>query len=91
MILVFYSFENLIFQIIPFQYQEGQSTDSLGLTGQETFDILMPNDIRPHQLVDVVASSGVKFQVITRFDTDVDIAYYKNGGILNFMIRQMIN
>jgi aconitate hydratase len=42
------------------------------------------------QKIEVVASSGTKFQVIVRFDTDVDVAYYKNGGILNYMIRRMI-
>ena len=34
--------------------------------------------------------NGSKFEVIVRFDTDVDITYYRNGGILNYMIRKMI-
>jgi aconitate hydratase len=62
----------------------------LGLTGHETFDIMLPDDIHPHQLIEVVVSSGKKFQVITRFDTDVDVAYYKNGGILNCVVRKLI-
>lgn len=78
------------FQIIPFQFLEGQNAETLGLTGQETYDILIPDDIHPHQIVDVVTSSGIKFQVVTRFDTDVDVAYYKNGGILNFVVRNFI-
>lgn len=76
--------------IIPLQYLEGQNAESLGLTGHETFDILMPDNVHPHHKIDIVASSGVKFQAIVRFDTDVDVAYYKNGGILNYMIRKMI-
>lgn len=51
---------------------------------------MIPDDIHPHHIVDVVASSGVNFQVVTRFDTDVDVAYYKNGGILNFVVRKLI-
>lgn len=76
--------------IIPLQYLDGENAESLGLTGTETFDILLPKDVHPHDRIDVVASSGVKFQAIVRFDTDVDVAYYKNGGILNYTIRKMI-
>jgi aconitate hydratase len=81
---------SLHFRIIPLQYLEGENAESIGLTGKETFDILVPDDVHPHDKIDVVASSGIKFQVIVRFDTDVDIAYYRNGGILNYMIRKMI-
>lgn len=76
--------------IIPLQYLDGQNAESLGLTGTETFDIMLPNEVRPHEKIDVTASSGVKFQTIVRFDTDVDVAYFKNGGILNYTIRNMI-
>lgn len=76
--------------IIPLQYLENQNAESLGITGKETFDILLPDDVHPHDKIDIVASSGVKFQAILRFDTDVDIAYFNNGGILNYMIRKMI-
>lgn len=76
--------------VIPLQYLEGQNAESLGLTGFETFDILLPRNVRPQDKIEVVASSGKKFTAIIRFDTDVDIAYYKNGGILNYTIRQMI-
>lgn len=76
--------------IIPLQYLEGQNAESLGLTGFETFDILLPKEIHPHDKIEVVVSSGLKFNTIIRFDTDVDVAYFKNGGILNYTIRQMI-
>lgn len=76
--------------IVPLQYLEGQNAESIGLTGQETFDILLPENVHPHEKIDVLASSGIKFQVIVRFDTDVDVTYFKNGGILNYMIRKMI-
>lgn len=76
--------------IVPLQYLEGQNAESIGLTGQETFDILLPENVHPHEKINVLASSGIKFQVIVRFDTDVDVTYFKNGGILNYMIRKMI-
>ena len=76
--------------IIPLQYLDGQNADSLGLTGQETYSIHIPENVRPQQKVEVQTSTGQKFDVIVRFDTDVDIEYFKNGGILNYMIRKMI-
>ncbi|CAO1339646.1 unnamed protein product [Diamesa tonsa] len=76
--------------IVPLQYLEGENAESLNLTGMETFDIIVPENVKPLEKIDVQVSTGLKFQVIVRFDTDVDIAYYKNGGILNYMIRKMI-
>jgi aconitate hydratase len=76
--------------ICPLQYLPGQTADTLGLTGHETFNIHLPDDVRPLQNIDVTTNTGNKFQVLVRFDTDVEILYYKNGGILNFMIRKMI-
>lgn len=76
--------------IVPLEYLEGQNAESIGLIGDEIYDILLPNKIYPHDKIDVVTSSGIRFQTIVRFDTDVDVAYYKNGGILNYTIRQMI-
>lgn len=77
--------------ICPLQYLPGQSAESLGLTGFETFNVLLPNDVNPGQNIKVETSSGITFEVKVRFDTDVEILYYKNGGILNYMIRKMIS
>lgn len=63
--------------IIPLQYLEGQNAETLGLTGLETYDIILPSDVHALQKIEVVASTGTKFQVIVRFDTDVDVAYFK--------------
>ncbi|XP_031786684.1 cytoplasmic aconitate hydratase [Nasonia vitripennis] len=76
--------------IVPLQYLPGQSTESLGLTGYETFDIDIPQDIQPGQKIRVKTDKGHDFEVIVRFDTEVDLTYYKHGGILNYMIRSMI-
>lgn len=76
--------------IIPFEYIKGQNAETIGLTGKEVFNILIPKDIKPGEIVQVQTDTGVNFSVKTRFDTDVEIAYYNNGGILNYMIRRMI-
>ena len=76
--------------IIPFQFQAGQNADSLGLTGEEQFSIAVPDDLKPGQLIDVHVSNGSTFQVICRFDPEVELTYYRNGGILQYMIRKLI-
>lgn len=77
--------------IVPLQFLEGQSADSLGLTGKEQFTINLPQEIKTQQRVSVQTDSGKNFEVIVRFDTEVDLLYYKHGGILNYMIRKMLN
>uniref|UniRef100_U5EXZ9 Cytoplasmic aconitate hydratase n=1 Tax=Corethrella appendiculata TaxID=1370023 RepID=U5EXZ9_9DIPT len=77
--------------IVPLQYLDGQNADSLGLTGKEQFSIAIPENCKPHERITVNTDSGKKFEVIARFDTEVDLEYFRNGGILNYMIRKMIN
>ncbi|XP_019538773.2 cytoplasmic aconitate hydratase [Aedes albopictus] len=77
--------------IVPLQYLEGQNADSVGLTGKELFSIAFPENLKPHDKITVETDTGIKFQVIVRFDTEVDLEYYRNGGILNYMIRKMIS
>jgi aconitate hydratase len=76
--------------IVPLQYLDGENAETLGLTGKELFTINLPDNVRPHDKITIETDNGIKFQTIVRFDTDVDIAYFKNGGILNYMIRKMI-
>jgi len=76
--------------IIPLQYLEGQNADTLGLTGKEKYTIKIPKDIRPQQQLTVEVDNGNSFQVVVRFDTEVDIAYFRHGGILNYMIRTIL-
>ncbi|XP_053387379.1 cytoplasmic aconitate hydratase-like isoform X2 [Mercenaria mercenaria] len=77
--------------IIPFQYLDGQNASSLGLTGKETVTIDLPQNLQPGQTVDVKLSGDRTFQVKTRFDTEVELVYFRNGGILNYMVRKIIN
>jgi len=76
--------------IIPLQYQAGETADTLGLTGKEQFTINLPQDVTTGQVIDVKVSDGKTFKAIVRFDTDVELNYFKNGGILNYMIRKML-
>lgn len=76
--------------IIPLQYLPGQTAESLGLTGLEKFNIILPNDCQPGQNITVTTDQGKQFEVIVRFDTEVDLTYYQHGGILNYMIRTML-
>lgn len=80
--------------VLPLQFTEGVSWKSLNLDGTETFDILgLSNDIQPGQAVKVVAKrqdgSSFEFEVIVRLDSVVDIEYYRNGGILQTVLRQL--
>ena len=77
--------------IVPLQYFSGENAESHSLTGKEEFTIDIPEDLRPQQEIDVKTSNGKSFKVIARFDTELELTYYKNGGILNYMIRKMIS
>jgi aconitate hydratase len=75
--------------VLPLQFLPGQNRDSLNLTGQETFTIEgLSNDLKPGQKV-LVKADGKPFEAITRLDTPVEIEYYRNGGILQTVLRQL--
>ncbi|MGT2711175.1 aconitate hydratase AcnA [Streptococcus oriscaviae] len=79
--------------VLPLQFMEGQTADSLGLTGFETYDIDLPHNPLVGQLVTVRAYSETgnkEFQAILRFDADADIRYYQNGGILPMVVRKKL-
>lgn len=77
--------------IAPLQFLPEQNAESLGLTGKELYNITIPADCKPGQEITVEAGEGKSFQTIVRFDTEVDLTYYRNGGILNYMIRKMLD
>ncbi|CAH0698346.1 unnamed protein product [Spodoptera exigua] len=76
--------------IIPLQFMEGENAETFGLNGSEIFNIELPENITPGQIISVQVDNGKTFQVKVRFDTEVDLTYFKNGGILNYMIRKML-
>jgi aconitate hydratase len=80
--------------VLPLQYVEGETRESLGLSGEETYTITgLSNDIKPRQLIDVIAllkdGSVKNFKVQLRIDSIVELDYYRNGGILQKVLRDM--
>ncbi len=80
--------------ILPLQYLKGQNRSSLGLTGLGQFDIVIGDDLTPLQEVTIRKTSPtsalVEFRAVCRIDTPVEIEYYRNGGILHTVLRNML-
>lgn len=75
--------------IVPLQFLDGQTAESIGLSGRESYRIDLPATITPRAHTQVHAD-GKTFEVIVRFDTEVELEYYRNGGILQYMLRQLL-
>eukprot|EP01116_Phalansterium_solitarium_P019202 TRINITY_DN52_c0_g1_i1.p2 TRINITY_DN52_c0_g1~~TRINITY_DN52_c0_g1_i1.p2 ORF type:complete len:766 (+),score=384.92 TRINITY_DN52_c0_g1_i1:161-2458(+) len=82
----------VLFGVIPLQFKAGQSADSLGLTGKETFSIDI-TDSKPGQdvVVKVEGGSITEFVTTLRFNTESELTYFRHGGVLNYVIRQKLN
>ncbi|WTI35551.1 aconitate hydratase AcnA [Streptomyces sp. NBC_00589] len=79
--------------VIPLQYPAGQSAESLGLTGEEAFSIAgitELNDGTTPGTVKVTTDTGVEFDAVVRIDTPGEADYYRNGGILQYVLRNLI-
>jgi aconitate hydratase len=80
--------------ILPLEFKAGENRETLGLTGKETFDITGVSALSPRIDIHVTAMSGdssaKQFTVVARVDTPEEVAYYQNGGILTYVLRQMI-
>jgi len=78
--------------VLPLQFKEGESADTLGLDGSETFEILLSDELKARQMVKVEAQKEngetVSFETVCRIDTPVEIDYYRNGGILHYVLRE---
>lgn len=82
--------------VLPLQYKEGESAESLGLNGKESFDFTgIAGDLKPQQEIDAVATNAegeeTKFQVVVRLDSAIEVEYYRNKGILQYVLRQFLN
>jgi aconitate hydratase len=80
--------------VLPLQFKEGENADTLGLTGKETIDVQVDENVKPHDLLKVTATdeNGNKkeFEVVVRFDSEVEIDYYRHGGILQMVLREKL-
>ena len=82
--------------VLPFQFPEGVSDESLGLTGAETFSLLGLSDgIKPGQQVtmEIQSADGGRqtVELTVRIDTDIEIEYYRHGGILQYVLRDILS
>ena len=79
--------------VLPLQFRDGESREALELDGTETFDFELGDDLKPRQAVEVTATktdgSAVRFTALCRIDTPVEIEYYRNGGILHTVLREL--
>lgn len=77
--------------IVPLQFKSGQNADNLGLTGKETFSIdFKEGNLKVGQDIDVTTSTGKKFTAKVRIDTEPELAYIRNGGILHYVLRKLM-
>jgi aconitate hydratase len=80
--------------ILPCQFMNGETRLALGLTGKETYDIEGVSSLTPRKTLTVIAKSSdgteKRFCVLARVDTPEEILYYQNGGILQYVLRQMV-
>lgn len=82
--------------VLPLQFLEGQNADSLGLSGKEIYSITgLANEIKPLKELEVLAKTEkgdeIKFKVIARMDSQIEVEYYRNGGILQYVLRQFLH
>ncbi len=79
--------------ILPLEFMPGDNAGSLGLDGSETYDIDVDDSVRPRQSLTVTArrqdGSETRFQALVRIDTPVEVDYYRNGGILHTVLKEM--
>ncbi|WP_042144642.1 aconitate hydratase AcnA [Paucisalibacillus sp. EB02] len=80
--------------VLPLEFEKGQSAETLGLTGKEAFNLEIGEDVKPHDLVKVTATDEngktTEFKVVVRFDSEVEIDYYRHGGILQMVLRNRL-
>ena len=81
--------------VLPLQFIGNDSVDTLGITGKETYDLKgLEGEIKPQQLATLVIhradGTSQDVTVLLRIDTPIEVDYYKHGGILPFVLRQLL-
>ncbi|XP_060743075.1 iron-responsive element-binding protein 2 isoform X1 [Tachysurus vachellii] len=76
--------------IAPLQFLPGQTAESLGLCGKERFSISIPEQINPQHELTVLTSTGKSFSVVALLENEMDVTFYRHGGILKFEARSML-
>jgi aconitate hydratase len=81
--------------VLPLQFEEGTGAQTLGLDGSETFDVIgLNDDVKPRQKLTlrITRANGAleDVPVILRIDTPIEVEYYRHGGILPFVLRELM-
>lgn len=80
--------------VLPLQFKDGENAETFGLTGKETFTVQVDETVKPRDLVKVTAvfedGTEKSFEVVARFDSEVEIEYYRHGGILPMVLRNKL-
>ena len=80
--------------VLPLQFREGESREALELDGSETFEIALNDELKPRQAVEVTARKAngdeIHFVTTCRIDTPIEVEYYRNGGILHKVLRDLV-
>lgn len=80
--------------VLPLQFKDGENAETLGLSGKESFDVQIDETVRPRDIITVTATDedGNKktFEALVRFDSEVEIDYYRHGGILQMVLRDKL-
>ncbi|SHN17468.1 aconitate hydratase AcnA [Gracilibacillus kekensis] len=80
--------------VLPLQFKDGDSADSLGLNGKETFEVQVDESVKPRDIVPVKATAEdgkvTEFEVVARFESEVEVDYYRHGGILQMVLRNKL-
>ncbi|RFB18954.1 aconitate hydratase AcnA [Bacillus sp. HNG] len=78
--------------VLPLQFKQGENAETLGLTGKEEIEVQIDENVKPRDYVKVTATdeegNKKEFEVLVRFDSEVEIDYYRHGGILQMVLRE---
>uniref|UniRef100_A0A7N8X9U5 Iron-responsive element binding protein 2 n=1 Tax=Mastacembelus armatus TaxID=205130 RepID=A0A7N8X9U5_9TELE len=76
--------------IMPLEFLPGQNADSLELSGKERFTITLPDSLSPREQLTVKTSQGKSFVVTALFDTELDVNFFRHGGLLRYVARTLL-
>ena len=80
--------------VLPLQFKPGDSWESLGIRGDESFDVEIAAELRPQQeatlVIHATDGSSRSVPLTLRIDTAIEVDYYRHGGILPFVLRQLL-
>ena len=80
--------------VLPLQFINGENVESLGFTGEEEISVNIAEGVKPRSILKVTAKAPdgkeTEFEVLARFDSEVEVDYYRHGGILQMVLRDKL-